>query len=223
MNTNITRKSQELAFALLRVSSHIRRAEMRKTLERLSYHLLENVSYGNAGASLMTIEAIRNFVVLGKNIYEIETVNAKILDRELEQLRNSVNAFCGLGELPDLESMFTKSLPVRREQASVKTNQETETGNKETGNQETGNQEEGNTEIRQEKIIALIRTSMDRQVHLKEISSAFPEVSERTIRNDLKKLVDDGRIVRQGSGGPSNYYTLNQALALPSLPAHPQV
>lgn len=211
MNSSINRKGQELCFALLRISAHIRRFELRRTIERLSYHLLENISYQNPEMTLSTIEAIRNFVVLGKNIYEIEPVNAKILERELERLGSDVRSLEGILDIPDLETMFSKSVEIKRSKPKTETNDSKEMPTNEevkSGNPEVELLEDGSSEIRKEKIIQMISSSPEKRLPLKDIVSAFPEVSDRTIRYDLKKLFLEGGVVRQGSGGPSNYYTL---------------
>jgi hypothetical protein len=226
MESSINQKSQELCFALLRVAAHIRRFELRRTIERLSYHLLENISYQNPEMALSTIDALRNFVVLGKNIYEIEINNARILDRELEQLANAFRQSTGLSALPDLESFFTKSILVRkahekkttiapriapRETPSEVIVSESEVEEAISQIKKSGNQESGNEDslIRQNKIEELLRSSASNRLALKDFIAAFPEVSERTIRNDLRRLFERGRITRQGSGGPANYYTLS--------------
>jgi len=241
MNELIIRKSQELCFALLRVAAHIRRYEMRKTLERLTYHLLENVSYQNAEMSLGTISAIRNFVVLGKNIYEIEPVNAKILERELDLLAKELQLAGGVTRIEDLESLFTKQVAITKSPVAAKSQKatkaaetaiepeevfiddfeinygESEINNpamRQSGNENAaiGNAEEGNSAMRKDKIFVMLSTAPEKRLALKELIAAFPGVSERTIRYDLKKLTEGGRIVRQGSGGPSSYYTVQMSV-----------
>ncbi len=252
MNELIFRKSQELCFALLRVAAHVRRYELRKTLERLTYHLLENVSYQNTEMSLGSIMAIRNFVILGKNLYEVEPVNATILDRELEVLAHQLKIAGGVTKLGDLEAGFTKNVNITRSQVFKKSSNwsgpaapvenpeeviiddfeinygEAELGNTEIGNQAINNpamndKEEGNSAMRKDKLYLMISTAPQKRLALKELVSAFPNVSERTLRYDLKKLADEGRIVRQGSGGPSSYYTAEMSSFVPNLPASRQV
>ena len=41
---------------------------------------------------------------------------------------------------------------------------------------------------------------------LKDVHKLMPDLSERTLRYDLQKLVEDGFIERVGSGGPGSYY-----------------
>jgi hypothetical protein len=219
MKPFISQKTQEICFAVLRISSHIRRSELRRSLERVSYHLIENVSYENVELSLSSIAALKSFVQLGKNIYEIELINAKILERELNQLNDEIKSFAGINSLPDIESFFTKKVELKQSTTPKAKKEvslsevvipEAEIRNEaiEYGNDESGNSEDGSSGIRQEKIYALIGSSTDKKIALKDIVAAFPEVSERTIRYDLKKLFEAGKVVRQGSGGPSNHYAV---------------
>ncbi len=219
MKPFISQKTQEICFAVLRISSHIRRSELRRSLERVSYHLIENVAYENVELSLSSIAALKSFVQLGKNIYEIELINAKILERELNQLNDEIKSFAGINNLPDIESFFTKKVELKQSAAPKAKKEasfsevvipEAEIRNEaiEYGNDESGNAEDGSSGIRQEKICALIGSSADNKVALKDIVAAFPEVSERTIRYDLKKLFEAGKVIRQGTGGPSNHYAV---------------
>jgi DeoR/GlpR family transcriptional regulator of sugar metabolism len=41
---------------------------------------------------------------------------------------------------------------------------------------------------------------------LKELQNALPDVSERTLRYDLQRLIESGKIERLGSGGPATFY-----------------
>ncbi len=246
MTDLIVRKAQELSFALLKVAAYIRRFELRQRIEKLSYHLLENISYQNPEVAIATIAALRNFVVLGKNVYEIEPKNALILERELDMLYKEIKHFAGMGDSVDVEQLFTVSLPINKSKetnrvAPVKIStqnsqpkiigsensewqfhipeeifiQDSEVGDesaeqaipavKEYGNHNAASNDTARE--RQERMIAMIAES-ERQLQLKDFIAAFPELSERTIRYDLKKLADLGKIVRQGSGGPGNYYRL---------------
>lgn len=216
MEIAIFRKAQELSFALLRVAAHVRRFELRQTLERLSYHLLENISYQNQEMTIRTIDALRNFVQLGKNIYEIETLNAKILDRELEHLGNQIRKISGLGGIHDLETLFTKEVTVKNQESGIRNKEEEkEYGNEETGNEETEVILDTETGTRKQRIIDIISSSTDKRLSLKEIVAAFPEVSSRTIRNDLKRLFEEGKVMRQGPGGPASYYELSTGVINP--------
>lgn len=63
-----------------------------------------------------------------------------------------------------------------------------------------------NPAIRQSVIINRIR--QNHNCRLKDIQEFLPDSSERTIRYDLQDLIQQGTIVRIGSGGPATYYQI---------------
>jgi len=255
----ISQKTQEICFAVIRISFSIRRPKLAGVMEKLSYRLMENLTYGKTEVTLLTISALRNFVLLGKNIYEIEPVNAKLIDRELEELEIEIGRVAGAHHLPDLQSIFTHKVEVKKDskeksksdrEISVgfedlsdeliiddfeiarsselsygnEDNAELPYGNRNVAQFPYGNDEDDsdvdigdddkNAEIRKQKIFVMINSAPERRLSSKEVTSAFPEVSGRTIRSDLKKLAEEGRLLRQGSGGPSNYYQVANFAAI---------
>lgn len=77
------------------------------------------------------------------------------------------------------------------------------------------NTESGNTEIRplvsperQDIIIGMLRIRS--LCHIRDIVSALPGVSERTIRYDIKQLVNKRFIERVGTGGPNSFLRLKK-------------
>jgi hypothetical protein len=65
-----------------------------------------------------------------------------------------------------------------------------------------------NPEIRQARLIEYVGKSGDTPLPLRDITSAFPDVSARTIRYDLERLCSQGIIERIGAGGPGNRYKI---------------
>ncbi len=72
-----------------------------------------------------------------------------------------------------------------------------------------------NAAIRQSAIVKFIKdinaasgNSEPKECKLKEITTAFPHVSERTMRYDLQKLCEQGLLQRIGNGGPGSFYRL---------------
>ena len=63
-----------------------------------------------------------------------------------------------------------------------------------------------NPAIRQSAIADKIRKFGSKNVQLKDIVAAFPNVSDRTIRYDIQWLCSQGIIERIGQGGPGTYY-----------------
>lgn len=63
-----------------------------------------------------------------------------------------------------------------------------------------------NAAIRQSAIISKVKSGNGDGIKLKEITSEFPDVSERTLRYDLQRLCSQGVIERVGNGGPASHY-----------------
>jgi hypothetical protein len=45
---------------------------------------------------------------------------------------------------------------------------------------------------------------------MKDLMATFPDVSERTLRNDLQRLLFQNKVDRIGSGGPASFYVIKQ-------------
>lgn len=46
--------------------------------------------------------------------------------------------------------------------------------------------------------------------HINDVLNLLPEVSRRTVRYDIQKLVDEGVVERVGSGGPNSFFRLKK-------------
>ena len=97
-------KAREISYALNRVSFYIKREDLRKRIERLSFEFLENVAVAAADASdkqplmrvFKNISALDVLVRIGHSLYEIETVNSNILIRELDGINSAICRFAEL-------------------------------------------------------------------------------------------------------------------------------
>jgi predicted HTH transcriptional regulator len=233
------RKAQEVAFALIKIAAYIRRKELRQEIEQLAYQIIETVSFENTIAANLTIAALRNFLLLAKNLYELEINNYRILERELNNLQAQLVHLTPKADV-NLETLFTNSVVVKskeqkktpalldeivvsdseipsiREDGGQDGNlndidNEAESGNEFPARESARRHQDfaGQTgEAREEKILAMISAAVGHRLQLRDFLAAFPNISERTIRYDLKRLADSGKIERQGSGGPSNFYAL---------------
>ncbi|MEK7115029.1 MAG: DeoR family transcriptional regulator [Patescibacteria group bacterium] len=73
-----------------------------------------------------------------------------------------------------------------------------------------------NLEVRQLAILEKIKqfsTENDEGCGLKELMTAFPDISDRTLRYDLQKLAAQGSIIKIGNRGPNTIYTLNYEIS----------
>ena len=64
-----------------------------------------------------------------------------------------------------------------------------------------------NLEVRQSAILDKVKqSSMENGCGLKDLVDSFPDVSDRTLRYDLEKLVNRKLIVKMGNRGPNTTY-----------------
>lgn len=220
MNQSIRQKSREISYAALRLAAYVRRFELRRRLEALAYHLLENVSYKNTELTLGTIEAIDSLVALGKSVYEIEPVNAKIIARELELLAAEIQKVEMVLPSGSIESIFSAKpfekaparelMAIRQSASIIRQSAPAIPAIAEKTVAQARPSEMGQSAVnRQSAILEIIQKSAERRLQLKDIIASLPGVSERTIRYDLKYLCETGKLTRQGNGGPSNFYALS--------------
>ncbi|HEY4499601.1 MAG TPA: DeoR family transcriptional regulator [Candidatus Paceibacterota bacterium] len=210
-------KSREIAYALIRVSYYIKRSDLKARLENHAFSLLEITAQAvldkdDKQTILKTVKHISvldTLIRIGHSIYEIEPVNATILVRELDLFNSAIRQFGNLDEsLPDLDSMFSKvSLPVRFDKQSIDSDGIEE---KESRTDQEYKQESDDIQsvMRQSAIISLAKFGKEGVCRMKDLIAAFPDVSERTLRYDLKKLCDQGALERVGISGPGSYYRL---------------
>lgn len=228
-------KSQEIAFAVLRVAAYVRRFDLRKKLEELSYHLIENIHYGNHDLALSTIAVLDGFLLLSRNISELEPLNHKLISEQLAILHKEIREKTSSRPELNIASAFKsvkkeevkEVINNRAEKNTAKQNraeQDDNNGAKVNGAEQSGNnraEELGDvlkggaampTSLeRQKRILELMRQS-GKRVQLKDISSFFSGVSRRTLRYDLKQLCDRGELLREGKGGPSNFYRAKESV-----------
>jgi hypothetical protein len=198
----ILKKSREITYVLLRVSVYIRRSELRQRIERYAFQLLEEASLNNFEKMLETTRVLKAFIRFGKQIYEIEPLNAAILINELSTLNTAIRQFAGLDKLPDLESLFSKPSIINKNKEN-----NSEISSKDRSNNEPEEMNIANSIIRQSAILEKIKSSED-VCQLKDLIILLPGVSERTLRYDLQKLVSQGLVNKIGSSGPGTSYTI---------------
>ena len=201
----IFQKVNEISFALIRVAIQIRRLDFRSRIEGLALDLLETAAAKDWEAVLTTVHVLTSLVSFGKTIYQIEPVNARILDQELNGLANSLKKNFGLNGSSDISEIFDKSAVITATNGSNGYSQENPANNSAivSGNG-NGNGNGIAATIRQSAIIDKIKQSG--KVSLKDLLVELPDVSERTIRYDLQRLCGQGVLERIGNGGPSTYY-----------------
>lgn len=231
----VTQKAEQISFAIIKISVYVRRRQFRELLEAYALKIAEEAGSGAFSSLFKSKGALESLIRLGKEIYEIEPVNAGILLDELNALRDVVEKAMALGEnqapSADIGHIF------RKEAALFDVSLAKRKNGKQKKSHEADNQAKGenaaiaglpnslaevdktkgsvnvfdNAAMRQSAIIIRMRQFDNSSAQLKELVTAFPEVSERTLRYDLQSLCASGALIRVGAGGPGTYYELAKA------------
>lgn len=250
MNSSVKHsdKAQEIAYALIRLAAYVRRKDFRSRLENLALMLVESASVTEPDAALATSASIQNIVKLLASVYEIETVNARILLGELVKFDSAMRQSFGIDVLPDISSLFSSG-NAANSSASLPTGQagslqdgvaelpyssdsamdisdemkETRVDVDEGISAESVQHEKPQSNIvsvgsaiRQSAILDKIKVAcsdvgvgvMSKGCRMKDLIAEFPDVSERTLRYDLQRLLQHGSVQRVGNGGPASYYVI---------------
>ena len=174
--------TKELVYSLMRVAIVIRNEELGAKINFWSLQLFENLNLENLKQSLKVIKLLSEFIKFGKMIYEIEPIDADILVSELNNLDSVIRQQSSFAGLPSPKELFSGNDAVEDEP-----------------------DDSLNAVIRQSSILEKIRQFSGEGCQMKDLMPAFPEVSERTIRYDLQKLVNQELIARVGNGSGTSY------------------
>ena len=174
------------------------------TLEDAAVDLVANPSDG-------TVDKLLALVKLTVSINEIKTLNAEVLERELNLLsdmfQQAINTVIsenrvGNDEEPDLAESFAELPAVSKPSLPTLAKHDKSNNN-------------GNIAIRQSAILDFIR-KLPNGCRMRDLLTKFPEVSERTLRNDLQDLNAEGLVERLGKGAFSSFraVTKHEIIAL---------
>lgn len=234
MLTNFTQKAYEICYAVFRLGSAIKNADLRARLEKAGLGLLEAGSLNNNSSlsnSLSLLEVLVNF---SQGIGEISYLQSQVLLREIGNFNAAIRQNNSAVAELNLEEFFQTSLSQNAELKSkpvipIMTEDRVDVL-PEAEQEEAGEQDEENSatefpleksgEVRQSAIVDIMRQVQN--CRIKDLIAAFPGVSERTLRYDLQKLCEEGTIERVGTGGPGTYYQL-KSLATADLPREDNV
>ncbi|MDO8682507.1 MAG: DeoR family transcriptional regulator [Armatimonadota bacterium] len=148
---------------------------------------------------------------IGSDLNVVHPSNAQIVGNEIRNFNSAIFDF-GNAAKPaiDLNGVFS-ALPVLARDNQVYADSDSGNGQSKNGNDSSDNGANGNNgnsgakaAIRQSLILGRIRQNGN--CRLKEIQETLPEVSERTIRYDIQRLLEQGAVERIGNGGPATYY-----------------
>lgn len=223
-----TQRSFEVVWAVFRVGEFVKRKELRELLEQRALGYMSR-------KSAEALDELDETVKLGMQIGEIKDVNGRVLLRETGNLRAALAERARLEEVQknlaegSIEEIFKGKELGTREQGSVASDQvivpeaqlRKESGNNPametsklngSGNSPAKEDKkpalfEGGDSYRRKQVILGILQSRN-MCGIRDIAAALPNTSERTLRYDVKQLVERKLVERVGRGGPDSFLRL---------------
>ncbi len=208
----VLERAREISSAVFRVCGLIKHLRLRAEIEAAAISLVSEcgeipyLSYVPKGVKLPYlpyIEKLKNLIHLGEVVGEIKSVNKVVLERELNNLHSAIADSLARDLEMDITSMFERKI-----EASI-TRDAKEIKEKEPLLIER----EIPPTNRKSAVLQIIR-QMPNGCRMKDLAANFPEVSERTLRNDIQLLAAEGLVERIGLQGPSSFF---RAVSIPSV------
>ena len=200
----------------LRFSKNVKSYDWRRKIEKLILRLVERVEFGVSDEVGKIFAVLENIVDLAlvvgyvdqENFNKIkeklkscqEALPMESFQRRLESSGYGFRIKSGMTENMDLNTR-SKLQPVAEIINKKITNYQFPISNK------TENSKNQTNDISERHSAILTSIRQFGNCRMKDLMTSFPQVSERTLRNDLQKLCEAGSIRRVGSGGPYTFYT----------------
>jgi len=188
------KKAYEISYALFRVAATLPSRHFAEVIEKESLQLLRSVLASMYAEAKENLRILNYFVSFGKDTGNIPSANGDILLRHISSFVTLIED-SGIGQIApvDLSDIFSSELLLPSSQKSFS--------------------EAHSSPIagdRQTTILEKIRQSGN--CRTRDLQAAMPHVSERTLRYDLQRLVEQGKIERGGGGGPASWYRIREPL-----------
>lgn len=199
----VSRKAFEIAYILARVVSSMKNRILAETIEQNGIALLEQAAKEDFEAAKLTCKALELLIFLGGESGAIHGESSKVIAGEVNKLNAAIadiyNAANRQLELELSAGLRLAALPnpSNRQKKRQPANLSASRTEEQNGNLQAVGQ------IRQNAILEKIRQNGD--CRMKDIQDALPDSSERTIRYDLQKLIENGQIERSGAGVSTFY------------------
>ena len=191
-------KAYDISFAVFRVVATVNNAKLKSALEDSAVDLILEIND-------QAVDKLGALVRLATSVNEMKTLNAEVLLRELDNIKVEIQSAIsqsaiGNEDEVDLSNSFADSSeqPVHLVATRVHKQEDEEKDIKINSN----------IANRQSAILSFIRQStsgrdgLPNGCRMRDLIVKFPEVSERTLRNDLHDLTTEGLVERVGSQGP---------------------
>ena len=221
------KKAFEIGYALLRLAESNGGDQFSPYLKALGLEVLWAVTTERYADAFKFLRSAEYFIRLAGSLGTVSSRNSEVIAEEVSGLKLMILGYLeeGVQKEPDIASLF--SLWKQEEAEMEKMEKEKQDSAFASGNDGEiaeplpdiqfhkpairQHPEHEQLEIRQSKILERIRQSGNSAetkdgCRMKDVQEWFPEVSERTLRNDLQALIERGLVDRIGQSGPATYY-----------------
>ena len=215
----LAKKSYEIAYALFRLATTVKRPSFADNLEGKGLALLAATIAEDYAGTRIVSRGTEYLLQFGADVGVINQANTQTITGELKAFDSAIAELeksAKTATAVDLNNIFSGlPIPARIGEDNRKTiSQEAanlrssfiENGDNgiDVSTNGNGNHSPVKAAIRQTAILERIRQNGN--CRLRDIEDVLQEASERTIRYDLQNLVEKGLIERMGNGGPATFY-----------------
>jgi hypothetical protein len=216
------KKAYEVSYAIFRVAAILPSRGFAEVLEKEALNLLRATVGNLTEEAQSALNTAHYLIAFGKDTNNIHIENADLLVRQLESLASMLHDRARNAVTPaDLSQVFSSAEPRVAEPRATETRvsipaiarpiqQERALPNPRPANAATHS---ASVTImlsdRQGLILNKIRQSGN--CRTRDLQAVLPGLSERTLRYDLQRLIEDGKIERGGGGGPASWYRIKGA------------
>lgn len=232
MNFGLQSLVSDISISMFKVAAVMNHPGLKSELEILAISLAVDPCPEN-------IFSAENLINLGREVGEVKPLNAVVLIRELENLRKNLSTVSLNSQAADVDisPKFTHSSSVTPARPpagggvhDVRVLSSTVRGFNQDNNESKLSSEPVHVSPKRTRPNAGRKVSLNsdkvyqyiverKEAKLKELESAFSEVSGRTVRRMTDVLIKEGKIERVGNPGPTSYYRLISSSTISTSPA----
>lgn len=209
MKAKIRKQAQEISYIAIRLAQLTNNQELANRIERYCLAIIENIYGQKYINSLENTETLEGVVAYAVNTGQISIDNGEELIKRTAALKDLLIEGQTFTEEKFKFEAKLAMLPSPSKQGKG------QKGNEYSKLPYSKKPQGPKAKDRQAKIIELLKEKG--KLQLRDIVASFPETSERTIRYDLTHLCDSNQLIREGNGGPANFYMLPSSISKSTL------
>ena len=207
------KKAYEIGYAALRLSGDPGTG-LGNSLERSAFSFFGSVLRAEYEYALNHLDDLAHIIRLGADANLIRRENAEVVLRHATIFANGIREAAMTASASEaetgneIENIFKNGIAEYETMSGIAEyaddSERRQHSAKELGHKTNITLTGADQEKRRDIIVQRVRENGNCRV--KEIQEILPDTSERTIRYDLQKLLETGKIERIGNGGPATYY-----------------